>query len=268
MSNQPIICDSHAHYDSRQFNVDRDKLLNSMPNVGCVINVGCDIPSSKASIALAEKYNDDQALSKLQIYATVGVHPHEAKSLNDKSLQTLESLCSNERVVAFGEIGLDFYRNLSPQDTQRHWFKQQLDLANKLNLPVVIHSRDAGDETFDIIEKSPVRKGVIHSYSGDAEMALDYVALGFYIGISGVITYDKTKKLQGVVAAIPIDKILIETDAPYLTPVPYRGKRNESSYLRYVAESIATIKGTTPENVCTDTYKNAHRLFGIAALEI
>ncbi|MCL2362907.1 MAG: TatD family hydrolase [Defluviitaleaceae bacterium] len=251
------IIDTHAHYDHKQFNPDREELLGSMATQGVqtIINVGCSLPSSKASVALAEAYSF--------IYATVGVHPHDAKALSDKALQQLEALCDHDKVVAYGEIGLDFYHNFSPPDVQRHWFKEQLHLAASLGLPVVIHSRDSADETFSMIEKSPLRRGVIHSFSGDAALAWAYANMGFHIGIGGPVTFDKTKRLQNVVDTLPLDKILLETDCPYLTPTPFRGKRNNSSYLTYVADAIAEIKGVTAEEICAQTSENAQLLFGI-----
>jgi len=252
----PII-DTHAHYDHKQYDQDRIEIISQMASGGisAIINVGCDLKSSRASIALAEAHPF--------VYATVGVHPHDAKSLTEQKLKELEALCAHEKVVAYGEIGLDLYHNFSPADTQRHWFKRQLELVEALDLPVVIHSRDAAEETFGIVEMSTLRKGVIHSFSGDVALALAYVDLGFHIGIGGVVTFDKTKRLPDVVAAIPLKKILLETDAPYLTPAPFRGKRNNSTYLTYVATTIAEIKGITYEEVCFQTTSNARELFRI-----
>jgi len=249
------LIDSHAHYEHKRYEQDRALLLNSMQKNGVelIINVGCCISSSHESIKLAESYS--------HIYATVGVHPHEAKTLTHKGLETIMQLCTHPKVVALGEIGLDFFHNFSPQDVQQHWFRQQLQLAHEINIPVVIHSRDANDEVFDIIKKSPVRKGVIHSFSGNDELARKYVEMGFHIGISGVVTFDKTSTLQNVVADIPLEKILLETDAPYLTPVPFRGKRNESQYLIHVAHTIAKIKGISSETVCCQTNENVKQLF-------
>ena len=254
---QPTIIDTHAHYDHKQFRQDRDELLVSMAASGveAIVNIGCDYKSSKASIALAESHPF--------VYATVGVHPHDAKSLSEEVLEKLKPLCTHEKVVAYGEIGLDFYHNFSPPDTQRYWFKRQLELVEELALPVVIHSRDAAEETFEMIKESPLRKGGIHSFAGDAALALEYVNLGFHIGIGGVVTFDKTGRLQEVAKVIPLDKILLETDAPYLTPVPHRGKRNCSTYLTYVATAIAEIRGVSYEAVCAQTSKNAKELFRV-----
>lgn len=252
-----MIIDSHAHYDHKRFESDRNALLKFMPENGVelIINIGCDLPSSKASIRLAEAYS--------YVFATVGVHPHDAKSLTTAGIETLRQLCKHEKVVAVGEIGLDFHHDFSPRDTQREWFIRQLQLAEEFNMPVVIHSREANVEVFEAISNSRVRRGVIHSFSGDAALACEYVKLGFHIGISGVVTYDKTNKLQNAVAAIPLENILLETDAPYLTPVPHRGKRNESHYLIYVAAEIAKIKNLETDIVCLQTTKNVKALFNL-----
>jgi len=247
--------DTHAHYDHSKFDQDRDALLKSLQknDVSTIINAGCDLESSRISVKLAEAYPF--------VYATVGVHPHSAKDLNEEALKQLKKLCDHEKVIAYGEIGLDFFHNFSPPDVQRFWFKRQLETADEVKLPVVIHSRDANAEVFDIINNSPVRHGVIHSFSGDAELALKYADLGFYIGVGGVVTFDKTKTLQNAVAALPLSKILLETDCPYLTPAPFRGKRNDSTYLSYVAAEIAKIKGITQEDVYSQTMENAKELF-------
>jgi TatD DNase family protein len=249
--------ESHAHYDDRRFDGDRYDLLTALPGKGVawIINAGADLPSSKASVQLAEAFP--------YVYATVGVHPHEAKTLTEEGLRELEALCAHPKAVAVGETGLDFYYDHSPKDVQRYWFKRQLKLAENVNLPVIIHSRDAAQETFDTIKASNIRKGIIHSYSGGVPMAMEYISMGFLIGIGGVVTFDKTKRLIEVTAAIPLDKIVIETDAPYLTPHPHRGKRNDSSYLCYIAEAIARIKGISPETAAKQTYENAQMLFQI-----
>jgi TatD DNase family protein len=247
--------ESHAHYDDRRFDADRYEILSGLPAQGVtrVVNVGSDILSSKASVKLAEAFSF--------VYATAGVHPHDVKALSEEGLQELKSFCAHEKVVAVGEIGLDFHYEHSPRDEQRFWFKRQLELAAEVGLPVVIHSRDAASETFETIKKGPVHRGVVHSYSGGVPMALAYIDMGFYIGIGGVVTFDKSKRLPQVVAAIPLEKILIETDAPYLTPKPHRGKRNESVYLPYIIETIAEIKGVTAEAVAKQTAENGRRVF-------
>jgi len=249
--------DSHAHYDDKRFNNDRKSLLDNLPKQGVdyVVNIGADMRSSKASVELAENYG--------YIYATVGVHPHYVKNMKDGDLRTLETYAAHKKVVAIGEAGLDFYRDLSPRELQRLWFKKQIELALKLDLPFIVHSRDASEETMEIIKASGLNRGVIHCYSGSTQMAYDYVKMGFYIGIDGPVTYDNAKKINDVVYSVPMDRLLIETDAPYLTPNPNRGKRNDSTQLQYIVNAIAQIKQMTPESVAEATSFNAKKLFGI-----
>ncbi|MCL2365102.1 MAG: TatD family hydrolase [Defluviitaleaceae bacterium] len=251
------IFETHAHYDHKQYDGDRAELLTSLPScgVGAVLNVGCSMEASRASVALAERYP--------HVYATVGVHPHDAKTLTERAMDELRLLAQHDKVVAFGEIGLDFNRNFSPPEVQRRWLLRQLELAHDCALPVVIHSRDADEEAFAIIEASPHRRGVIHAFPGDVALAERYISLGFFLGIGGILTYDKTGRLRAVVEAMPLDKLLLETDCPYLTPVPHRGKRNESVYLSFVVDAIAAIKNTSAEAVRMQTWQNACTLFGI-----
>ena len=247
--------ESHAHYDDERFDADRDTLLASFPAEGIetVVNASSDIKSSKASIALSEKYPF--------FYAAVGVHPHEVENITEADIDELRELSKHPKVVAIGEIGLDYYYDLSPRDLQRHWFKRQLELADELKMPVIIHSRDAAQECFDIIKNSNVRNGVIHCYSGSAEMAEEYIKMGFYIGVGGSLTFKNNKKGVETVERIPIEKILIETDSPYLAPVPYRGKRNDSRLLKYVVERISQIKNIPENDICNITKNNAQNLF-------
>ena len=247
--------ESHAHYDDERFDEDRDTLLASFPAEGIetVVNASSDIKSSKASIALSEKYPF--------FYAAVGVHPHEVENITEADIDELRELSKHPKVVAIGEIGLDYYYDLSPRDLQRHWFKRQLELADELKMPVIIHSRDAAQECFDIIKNSTVRNGVIHCYSGSAEMAEEYIKMGFYIGVGGSLTFKNNKKGIETVERIPIEKILIETDSPYLAPVPYRGKRNDSRLLKYVVERISQIKNIPENDICNITKNNAQNLF-------
>lgn len=247
--------ESHAHYDDERFDEDRDILLASFPAEGIetVVNASSDIKSSKASIALSEKYPF--------FYAAVGVHPHEVENITEADIDELRELSKHPKVVAIGEIGLDYYYDLSPRDLQRHWFKRQLELADELKMPVIIHSRDAAQECFDIIKNSNVRNGVIHCYSGSAEMAEEYIKMGFYIGVGGSLTFKNNKKGVETVERIPIEKILIETDSPYLAPVPYRGKRNDSRLLKYVVERISQIKNIPENDICNITKNNAQNLF-------
>lgn len=248
--------ESHAHFDDRRFKDDREELLGQfLPSCGvdCIVNVGCDVKTSKQSIRLAERYD--------YIYASVGIHPHELNNMSSQTIEELRQLSQHKKVVAIGEIGLDYYYDSHPRELQRFWFRQQLRLAESVHKPVIIHSRDASQETFDIISSTTVRRGIIHCYSGAAPMAVEYANMGFYIGIGGVITYSNAKKLVEVVDALPLEAIVIETDSPYLTPNPNRGKRNDSSNLKYVVEKIAELKNTTPEIVAQITSDNAKKVF-------
>ena len=248
--------ESHAHYDDKRFKEDREELLRELlPACGVshVINIGCDVKSSETSVRMAEKYD--------YIYAAVGVHPHELYDMSSQTIDKLRKLSEHKKVVAIGEIGLDYYYDTHPREFQRFWFIQQLRLAEETGLPVVIHSREASQDTFDIIERSKVRRGSIHCYSGSAEMAKEYVKMGFHIGVGGVVTFPNAKKLVEVVEALPLERILIEPACPYLSPVPNRGKRNDSRNLKYVVDKIAEIKGVTPEKVSEITKNNAMTLF-------
>lgn len=248
--------DSHAHYDDKRFREDREELLRELlpaSGVSHIINIGCDVKSSEQSIRLADRYD--------YIYAAVGVHPHELYDMSSQTIAKLKKLSEHPKVVAIGEIGLDYYYDTHPRELQRFWFRQQLRLAEEVALPVAIHSREASQETFDIIQSTQVRRGSIHCYSGSAQMAVDYVKMGFHIGVGGVVTFSNAKKLVETVEAVPIEHILIETDCPYLSPNPNRGKRNDSSNLKYVVEKIAEIKKMTPEAVAKITAENAKSLF-------
>lgn len=253
----PGIIDTHAHYDDKRYNDDRHALLAALPESGVekIINIGCDVKTSRAAVALAAKYP--------HVYATVGFHPHYVKNLSEENLREIIKLAGENKVVAFGEIGLDFFHNFSPPETQRYWFPRLLDVVAELDLPAIIHSRDANDEVFATLKKSPVRRGVIHAFPGDAELALAYVEMGFHIGIGGVCTFKKSDALRSAVAAVPLEKILLETDCPYLAPEPFRGKRNESPLLSHVVEKIAQIKSLSPEEVIAQTNANAKKLFGL-----
>ncbi len=233
--------ESHAHYDDERFNRDREALLESFPAAGIdyVVNAGIDLRSTEYGIALSEKYDF--------FYCAAGVHPHEAKTLDEEGFKELVQLAQFSKVVAIGEIGLDFHYDNSPRNTQRYWFKRQLELAEQLEKPVIIHSREAAAECFNMIKSSNIRRGVIHCYSGSVEMAMDYIKMGFYIGIGGVVTYKNAKTLKEVARQIPLDKLVLETDCPYLSPEPVRGKRNDSKNLIYIAEEISRIRQTKEE---------------------
>jgi len=253
--------ESHAHYDDKRFDIDRDELLTTLQknDIDYVVNVGADMNSSKKSVELSKKYP--------YIYSSVGVHPHYVDKLHENDLNTLEMFSLEEKVIAIGEIGLDFYYDRSPRETQRIWFTNQLQLAKKLNLPVIIHSREASKEVFDTLKNENLsdrgRKGagVIHCFSESVEMAKEYIKLGYYIGVGGVVTFKNAKTLINVVKDIPIESILLETDCPYLSPMPNRGERNDSTNLKYIAESIASIKNISIEEVAEVTSASAKKLF-------
>ncbi len=249
--------ESHAHYDDNRYNEDRDALLQALPQAGIdvVINIGANMASSKRSIQLAEQYG--------YMYAAVGVHPHDAKDMTAQDLTTLKDWCRHEKVVAVGEIGLDFYYNHSPKDTQQYWFEKQMELAGEVGLPIVIHSRDAAEKVYRLVEKSGLNRGVVHCYSGSAEMAMDYVNLGFHIGVGGVVTFPNAKNLVKAVERVPASRILLETDCPYLAPVPHRGERNSSQYLEIICHKIAQIKQVTKEEMAQITMQNGLELFRI-----
>ena len=250
------IFDSHAHYDDEQFNEDRDELLSAMKknNVAYILNVGCDYNSSVFTSELANQYDF--------IYAAVGIHPHDAQKNEDVSM--FEPLCSNEKVVAIGEIGLDYYYDFSPRDIQIKYFEEQLQLANKVDLPIIVHSRKAHADTLTSLKKIPVnKKGVIHCYSGSKETARELLNMGYYLGFGGAITFANARKTIEVLEYVPLDRILIETDCPYLSPVPFRGKRNNSMYLTHVIDKISEIKGISREEIADITLNNAKQLFGI-----
>lgn len=250
--------ESHAHYDDNRFNTDRDELLRDMKNKGVsyIINAAANMKSSQKGIELSERYDF--------VYAAIGVHPHDASSLKEEDMDTLRKLSKEKKVVAIGEIGLDFFYDHSPRDVQRYWFEKQLDLADELALPVIIHSRDAEGETLDFMKaRNNPRKGVIHCFSGSAETAREYVKRGYYLGIGGVVTYNNAKKLVEVVKETELKNLLIETDSPYLSPVPERGQRNDSGNLKYIVKKIAEIKGVSEAAVEDITLENAKLLFGI-----
>ncbi|MDK2801295.1 MAG: TatD DNase family protein [Clostridiales bacterium] len=252
--------DSHAHFDDERFNRDRETLLQNMQQKGVryILNAASDIDTSQKCVELTEKYDF--------IYASVGVHPHNVAGITENDMQLLMHLSKHSKVVAIGEIGLDYYYDHSPREEQKYWFRRQIQLAKQLNLPVIIHNRDAHADSMEIIQAEDISTigGVIHCFSGSWEMAKKLIAMGIYISIAGPITFKNAVKSVEVVKNLPMDKILIETDSPYLTPVPYRGKRNDSSYIKYVAEKIAEIKGLTVKEVAQKTMENAKRLFKIA----
>ena len=253
-----MIFDTHAHYDSNGFNADRHEVLSSLPErgVGLVLDPGCDLPSSRAAIALAEQYP--------HVYAAVGIHPEDCAGTDEASYAALRELCRHEKVVAIGEIGLDYYwKENPPKEFQQQVLRRQLELALELDLPVIIHDREAHGDTLAVVRDYPALRGVFHCFSGSPEMAEELVKRGWYLGFDGPITYKNAKRAPEVAAITPLDRIVVETDAPYLTPVPYRGKRNDSRYLPYVIEKLAEWKGISAEEMTRVTWENGKRLFGL-----
>ncbi len=254
-----MIFDTHAHYDDEAFDEDRESIIEELKtsNVGKIVNVGANLTSSLRSVDLANKYDF--------FYAAVGVHPDDAAEIDDEGLNRLREMAANEKVVAVGEIGLDYYWNKENADIQKKAFLAQIELAKELSLPIIVHSREAAKDTMDILASSDAAKtgGVVHCFSYSPEIALEAVKMGFYIGVGGVVTFKNAKKLKESVELIPMERILLETDCPYLAPDPFRGKRNSSLYLDYVVKEIASIKGIDEEKVIEITYKNALEMYGI-----
>ena len=250
------IFDSHAHYDSERFLEDQDSVINEIFNNGVanVINVGCDIESSINSIELAKKYK--------HFYASVGIHPHEASNVTDDYLEQLEKFTKDDKVIAIGEIGLDYFYDLSDRESQKKVFEQQLKLAQKLDLPIIIHSRDAVQDTMELLSKYKLR-GVQHCFTGSAETAKEVVKLGMYIGFTGVVTFQNARKTLEVIEATPLDRILLETDCPYMAPVPFRGQRTTSDMIEKTAETIAKIKGIDTQELINIASNNTKTLFKI-----
>ncbi len=252
-----MIFDTHAHYDDEAFDGDRELLLEKMAEkgIGRIVNIGADLDSTKQSAALAEKYDF--------IYAAAGVHPSDTDHMTEADMDCLRSTARCDKVVAIGEIGLDYHYPDIDKASQKKWFQRQLALAEEMKLPVVIHSRDAAQDTLAIMQENHAERigGVIHCFSYGWEMAKIYLDMGFYLGIGGVLTFKNAKKLKEVVQRAPIDRLVLETDAPYLAPEPFRGKRNESPYLSYVAEALAQLKGLPVESVVQITAENAEKLY-------
>ena len=252
-----MIFDTHAHYDDDAFDEDRDTLLGEIFSSGicCITDVGASVKSSKSAVALSKEWP--------QIYAAVGVHPDSTADMTEEDIETLRSLAQEKKVVAIGEIGLDYYWDNSPREVQKKWFERQLELAREVDLPVIIHSREAAKDTMDIMREAAKagNTGVIHCYSYAAPMAKEYISMGFFIGIGGVLTFKNARVIKEVASEIPLSSIVLETDSPYLAPVPYRGKRNNSMYLKEVVKQLAQIKQVSEETVITTTLANAKRLY-------
>ena len=254
------VFDTHAHYDSEGFNADRMEVLASMPGQGVelILNPGCDLESSKTAVSLAEQFPF--------VYAAVGVHPSDCGDFCDDTVHVLRTLAAHEKVKAIGEIGLDYYwEDNPPKDFQQQVFHKQMELAEELSLPVIIHDREAHQDCLEIVKAHPNVKGVYHCYSGSLEDAKILVKMGWMLSFTGVVTYKNARKSLEVIDWLPMDRIMIETDSPYLTPVPFRCKRNDSGNVHLVAETIAQVKSMDPEEVARITLENGKRFFQIDA---
>lgn len=252
-----MLFDTHAHFDDERFDGDRHITIMKAYESGVsrILNASSDIKSCEASISLAQQYSF--------VYAAIGIHPHYAADFDEKTEERLANLAANPRVVAIGEIGLDYYYENSPRNMQQICFIKQVNLAKSLNMPIIVHNRDAHEDVMEIIKRENAKQvgGVFHCYSGSVEMARELIKNNFYISIGGAVTFKNARRLVDVVKFLPLDRILIETDCPYLTPEPFRGKRNDSSYVRLVAQKIAEIKGLDFEEIARTTMHNANTLF-------
>ena len=252
-----LIFDTHAHYDDEAFDEDRESLLSSMQEngIGRIVNIGASLASCRRTIELMEQYDF--------VYGALGVHPSDTAELDEESFRWLEEVCQLKKCLAVGEIGLDYYWDEPDRDTQKRWFVRQLHLAEKIGKPVVIHSREAAKDTIDIMKAEHCDRigGVIHCYSYTKESARDYLEMGYYFGIGGVVTFNNARKLKAAVEYLPLDRIVLETDCPYLAPVPNRGKRNSSLNLPYVVQTIARLKNVDEKTVREVTWQNAEKLY-------
>jgi TatD DNase family protein len=252
-----MLIDSHCHLNDSEFNKDKDQVLQRAKEMGVdrIVCVGYDLASSLDAAALTQKYSN--------VYAVIGVHPHDARLVKEQTYTILKRTAQSPGVVAIGETGLDYFRNLSPHDAQQESFRRHIRLAREVGLPIVVHDRDAHGEVLRILreEKAAEVGGVIHCFSGNWEMAQECIDMGFYISLAGPVTYVNAKRPQEIAIRVPLERLLVETDAPYLTPEPLRGRRNEPGYVRYVAEKIAELRGITLEELATATSANVERIF-------
>jgi TatD DNase family protein len=255
-----MLFDSHAHYDDERFDKDRHEVISMAhrDGVACILNASSDMASIKESISLSREYPF--------IYAAVGIHPHSVSDMDENTVSKIADFAGNPKVVAIGEIGLDYYYDYSPRELQKKWFARQINLARELKLPIIVHSRDAHEDTLRLIKDEAAKDvgGVFHCYTGSVEMARELLDLNFYIGVGGAVTFKNARKLLDVVRFIPEDRLLIETDCPYMTPEPYRGMRNDSRYVRLVAQKIAELRNIPFDRIVEITAKNARTLFKIA----
>ena len=251
------IFDTHAHYDDSRFDGDRDELLSELPQRGVckVINIGCDVHSSQLSLDMADRYG--------HVYAAVGIHPQQSGEAEAGDIDRLRELARHPKAVAIGEIGLDYHYDLAPHEVQIDWFERQLQLARELNKPVVIHEREASEDCLNVIRKYDDLKGVFHCYSGSWETAKELLKRGFYLSFTGVVTFKNARRALEVVQNMPLERLMVETDAPYMAPEPFRGKRCDSTMIKYMLEKIAELRGITAEEASAITTANAKRFFGI-----
>ncbi|MBQ3470939.1 MAG: TatD family hydrolase [Clostridia bacterium] len=254
-----MLFDSHAHYNDERFDEDRFELLSQMRenNVGLIMNSCSSLDEIPLIFEICEKFPF--------VYASAGIHPHEVENIKESDMETLKEYTKNPKVKAIGEIGLDYYYDFSPRETQKKWFARQVDVARELNLPVIIHDRDAHKDSMDILRDHKVSEvgGVFHCYAGSVEMAREILDWGMYIAFGGSLTFKNSVRPVEVAKYVPLDRILIETDSPYLTPVPHRGKRNSSLYIHYVAEKLAEVRGVSVEEIEAATFENAKKCFRI-----
>jgi TatD DNase family protein len=254
-----MFIDSHAHLEMKEFDSDRDAVLQRAADAGIdfIVTVGTNLSLSRKALELARQYEN--------VFATVGVHPHDVERINNRTLDDLKKLASDhkEKIVAYGEIGLDFFRNLSLPEKQMDAFSHQLQLAKELHLPVVIHDREAHEQILAILRESGIRQGVFHCFSGDYEMAKKCLDLGFYLSVPGVVTFQYAQILQDVVRRVPLASLILETDAPYLAPIPHRGKRNEPSFMVHTAQKVAEVKNVPLDELARQTSENTVNLFKI-----
>ena len=253
-----MIFDSHAHYDDEAFNIDREEVIENIKKNGVigVLNCGSSMEGAISSVELSKKYDF--------FYAAVGLHPEYVANLDEATIGKLEKLCTNSKVKAIGEIGLDYYYEENPpRDVQQEAFRKQMKLAEKLNLPVVIHDRDAHEDTLKIMKEFPKVRGVVHCFSGSVEFARECIKMGYYIGFTGVVTFKNARKIVEVAREIPLAKMLVETDCPYMAPTPNRGKRNQSDYIEFIAKKLAEIKGISVEKILSITKDNIKELLNL-----
>jgi len=250
--------DTHAHYCDKRFNEDRDEVLSTIcdSGVSLILNAGSSLKSSRLSVELADKYPF--------VYASIGVHPHDSKSMTDETVLELEKLLAHPKAVAVGEIGLDYHYDFSPRDVQRKRFREQLELSRSLGKPVIIHEREALQDVFDIVRDYKDLTGVFHCFSGSWETAKSVLDMGWYLSFTGVVTFKNARRALEVLDRMPVDKLMLETDCPYMAPEPMRGRRNSSLYLPYIAKKIAEVRGMTTDDVARTTMENGMRFFGIA----